>query len=286
MIIRQKIRGKNKYYYLEHSIRKKNRIIKKEKYLGTEIPKEIDKIKAEFLKELKVDLYKKLEKIRENFQEEWKRVPESAREKELEEISIAFTYNTNAIEGSTITLEEVREIIQKNIAPNKSIRDIRETENHNKVFLEMLKYGENLTIKLLLNWHQKIFGYSKPDISGRFRDYSVRIGPYIAPNWQDVENLMNEFTNFIERNKKMNPVELAGRAHYQFEKIHPFGDGNGRIGRLLMNYILWNSGYPMIIIEYKNRASYYKAFPKDQEAFVDYFLRRYLSIHKKRYLKK
>lgn len=286
MIIRQKIRGKNKYYYLEHSIRKKNRIIKKEKYLGTEIPKEIDKIKAEFLKELKVDLYKKLEKIRENFQEEWKRVPESAREKELEEISIAFTYNTNAIEGSTITLEEVREIIQKNIAPNKSIRDIRETENHNKVFLEMLKYGENLTIKLLLNWHQKIFGYSKPDISGRFRDYLVRIGPYIAPNWQDVENLMNEFTNFIERNKKMNPVELAGRAHYQFEKIHPFGDGNGRIGRLLMNYILWNSGYPMIIIEYKNRASYYKAFPKGQEAFVDYFLRRYLSIHKKRYLKK
>ena len=284
MIIRQKIKGKKKYYYLEHSIRKKNRIIKKEKYLGTEIPKNIDEIKTEFLKELKADLYKKFEEIRENFQKEWKRIPESAREKELEEISIVFTYNTNAIEGSTITLEEVRGIIQKDIAPNKSIRDIKETENHNKVFLDMLKYKGDITIKLLLNWHQRIFGDSKPDISGRFRDYLVRVGPYIAPDWQDVENLMKEFIKFIDKNKKMNTVELAGKAHYQFEKIHLFGDGNGRIGRLLMNFILWRAGYPMIIIEYKNRNSYYKTFPKGQEAFVNYFLRRYLAEHK-RYLK-
>ncbi|MCX6750074.1 MAG: hypothetical protein NTZ83_01310, partial [Candidatus Pacearchaeota archaeon] len=180
MIIRQKIRGKKKYYYLEHSIRKKNRIIKKERYLGTEIPKDIDKIKEDFLKELKIDLYKKLERIRENFQSEWKRIPESAREKELEEISIAFTYNTNAIEGSTITLEEAREIIQENLAPNKPIRDIKETENHSKVFLDMLKNKEKIKKGLLLNWHQKIFSETKSDISGRFRDYLVRVGPHIA----------------------------------------------------------------------------------------------------------
>src|SRR4030042_1168950 len=98
MIIRQKIRGKRKYYYLEHSIRKNSRII----------------------------------------------------EKELEEISIAFTYNTNAIEGSTITLEETREIIQENLAPNKPIRDIKETENHSKIFLQMLKDKKKVTKELLL----------------------------------------------------------------------------------------------------------------------------------------
>lgn len=281
MIIRQKIRGKKKYYYLEHSIRKKNRIIKKERYLGTEIPKDIDKIKEDFLKELKIDLYKKLERIRENFQSEWKRIPESAREKELEEISIAFTYNTNAIEGSTITLEEAREIIQENLAPNKPIRDIKETENHSKVFLDMLKNKEKIKKGLLLNWHQKIFSETKSDISGRFRDYLVRVGPHIAPDWQDVDSLMDNLINFIN-SSKLNPVELAARTHYRFESIHPFGDGNGRIGRLLMNYILWHTGYPMIIIEYNKRASYYRAFPKGQEAFVDYFLRRYLSVHKKR----
>ena len=83
--------------------------------------------------------------------------------------------------------------------------------------------------------------------------------------------------------KKIHPVELAARAHYRFEKIHPFGDGNGRIGRLIINYILWYNGYPMIIIENKRRRQYYKALQKDEEGFLNYFLRRYLTVHKKRY---
>ena len=77
-------------------------------------------------------------------------------------------------------------------------------------------------------------------------------------------------------------VELAGKAHFQFEKVHPFGDGNGRIGRLLMNHILWNAGYPMLIIEYKKRSSYYKALTKGEDGFVKYFIRRYLAVHKRR----
>ena len=208
-------------------------------------------------------------------------MPESAKEKELEEISIAFTYNSNAIEGSTITLEEVREIIQENIAPNKPLRDIKETENHNKIFLGMLKKKEKMKNNLLLKWHKEIFNETKPDVAGKYRTYLVRIGSYIAPDWREVHPKMNSLIEFVN-NSKLSLVELAARAHYKFETIHPFGDGNGRIGRLLMNYIIWHRGYPMLIIEYKKRASYYKAFPKGQEAFVDYFLRRYLSIHKKR----
>ncbi|MEX2017167.1 MAG: Fic family protein [Candidatus Pacearchaeota archaeon] len=285
MIIREKTKGKKTYYYLEHSTRKGSKIIKKEKYLGSEIPKNIDKIKEEFSRELKVDLYNKLENIRENFQKEWKRTPESMKKKELEEISIAFTYNTNAIEGSTITLEEVREIIHDKISPNKPLMEVKETEAHNKVFLDILKNNEKITKELLLKWHKEIFGETKPYIAGKFRDYLVRVGPYLAPNWQNVENLMNDLIGFIDKNKKMNPVELAGRAHYQFESIHPFGDGNGRIGRLLMNHILWHAGYPILIIEYKKRALYYKAFTGGQEAFVNYFIKKYLAIHKKRYIK-
>ena len=281
MIIRKKTKGEKEYYYLEHSIRKGNKIVKKEKYLGISIPKDIDKIKDNFLRELKLDLYKKLEKIRKHFQEEWKRLPASIKEKELENISISFTYNTNAIEGSTITLEETKEIIHDKTAPNKPLRDIKETENHSKVFLEMLKKKDKITNKLLLKWHKDIFGETKSDISGRFRDYLVRVGPYLAPDWQEVVPRMNSLIEFTSKSK-LNPVELAARAHYQFENIHPFGDGNGRVGRLLMNHILWHAGYPMLIVEYKKRASYYRAFPKGQEAFVDYFLRRYLSVNKKR----
>lgn len=282
MNIRKKTRGKKVYYYLEHSTRKGKKVVKKEKYLGPEIPKDIDEIKKKFNRELKDDLYKKLEKIRDNFQVEWKNIPKSAKEKELQEISIAFTYNSNAIEGSTITLEEAREIIHDKISPNKPLREVRETESHSKVFLEMLKKDEKITKELLLKWHKEIFWETKQDIAGKFRDYLVRVGPYLAPDWQDVEDLMKSLINFIDKNKNINPVELAGRAHYKFESIHPFGDGNGRIGRLLMNHILWHVGYPMLIIEYKKRASYYKAFTKGQEGFVRYFLRRYLSVHKRK----
>ena len=281
MIIRRRIKGKKEYYYLEHNRRKGKKIVKKEKYLGTSIPKDIDKIKEEFSKELKSDLYGRIEKIKKHFQVEWKKLPKSVREKELENISISFTYNTNAIEGSTITLEETREIIHDKIAPNKPLRDVKETELHNKVFLRMIKNKEKITNDLLLKWHKEIFDQTKTDISGKFRNYPVRIGPYLAPDWQEVKPKMNSLMGFIGKSKS-NPVELAARAHYLFESIHPFGDGNGRIGRLLMNHILWHAGYPILIIEYKKRASYYKAFPKGEEAFVDYFLRRYLAVHKKR----
>ena len=278
-------KGNKKYFYLQHSLRKGKKVVTKEKYLGTEIPDDINEITSAFRKEMQSDINKKLEKIKEHFQSEWKRIPESAKEKELEEISISFTYNTNAIEGSTIALEDAREIIHDKISPNKPLREVKETEAHSRVFLQMLKKDEKITKELLLTWHKNIFGETKQDISGRFRDYLVRVGNHLAPDWQDVENLMKDFIEFINKNKKMNPVELAGRAHYKFEKIHPFGDGNGRIGRILMNFILWHGKYPMLIIEYKKRKSYYRALQKDEEHFVSYFIRRYLTIHHKRHLK-
>lgn len=291
---------KDSYLYLRHTFRKDGQIVTRERYLGKEIPKNIEEIKQEMGQESQKILFEKLEKIRNNFQLEWKRLPESARQREKEEIAIAFTYNSNAIEGSTITLEETREILVEQTAPNKPLKDIRETEAHAKVFLNMLgktraerisagpsetrrfAREEKISKELLLRWHREIFEETKPDIAGRYRDFLVRVGPYIAPDWQGVEDLMKDFIKFVN-DAKLNPVELAGRAHYRFEKIHPFGDGNGRIGRLLTNHILWHYGYPMLIIEYAKRKSYYKAFPKGEEGFLNYFIRRYLTVHKKRY---
>lgn len=286
MRVLKRTKGKKQYYYLQHSFRKGEKVITKEKYLGAEIPKDIEKIEKEFETEAQSDLFDKLEKIKKHFQEEWKKIPESAKEKEKEEISIAFTYNTNAIEGSTITLKDAREIIHDKISPNKPLREVEETETHSKVFLNMLEKNDEITNDLLLEWHEKIFGMTKSDIAGKFRDYFVRVGSYLAPDWQDVKNLMKELVIFLNNAKKerMNPVEIAGRAHYKFERIHPFGDGNGRIGRLLMNHILWHNGYPMLIIEYKKRRSYYASLNKGEDGFLQYFIKRYLAVHKKRYL--
>ncbi|MEK6898676.1 MAG: Fic family protein [Nanoarchaeota archaeon] len=281
MRILKRKKGDKGYFYLQHSFRKDGKVITKEKYLGTEIPKNINEITSQLKQKLKEDIYQKLENIQKHFQVEWKRLPPSAKDKELEEISIAFTYNTNAIEGSTITLEETREIIHDKISPNKPLRDVKETEAHSRVFLKMLNTKEKISKELLLKWHKEIFQETKPDIAGEFRDHLVRVGTYLAPDWQDIEKSISELIKFIGTNK-LNPLELTARAHYKFEKIHPFADGNGRVGRLLMNHILWHSGYPMLIIEYKKRKSYYKAFHKDEEGFLTYFLRRYLAVHKKR----
>jgi len=274
--------GKEDYYYLQHSFRKGTKVITKEIYLGKKVPKNINKIREEFKRSLKKDLYERLEKIKKDFQSQWKRMPESARNRELEEISIAFTYNTNAIEGSTITLEEAREIIQNRISPNKPLRDVKETDRHSKVFLNMLKNKGDISNKLLLKWHGDIFNETKEDIAGEYRNYPVRVGYYIAPDWKDIKNLMKSLIDLSNKKNNGNPVELSAIIHYRFEKIHPFGDGNGRIGRLLMNYILWNAGYPMLIIEYKNRKSYYKALMGNEEDFLKYFLRRYLAVHGKK----
>jgi Fic family protein len=281
MRILKRKKGKNEYFYLQYSFRKGKDVKTKEKYLGKKVPKNIEEIKKQIKKELKEELYSKLEKIKENFAKEWKTYPQSVKEKLKEEISIAFTYNTNAIEGSTITLEETGEIIHDKISPNKPLRDVKETEAHSKVFLGMLDKKEKISNELILGWHKNIFTETKPDIAGTYRDYLVRIADHPAPDWQDIEDLMNEIINFINKKQKINAVELAAIAHYKFEKIHPFGDGNGRIGRLLMNYILWHWGYPMLIIEYKKRRSYYKALKKSEEDFVNYFLRRYIAVHKR-----
>jgi len=119
MNIYKRKKGNKEFYYLKHSFRKNGKVITREKYLGKEIPTNIEEIKNEFIHESEIALYSELEKIKDDFQNEWKRIPENVRNKHLEEISIAFTYNTNAIEGSTITLEETREIIHDKIAPNK-----------------------------------------------------------------------------------------------------------------------------------------------------------------------
>jgi Fic family protein len=192
MRIIKREKGKTKYFYLQHSFRKNGKVVTKELYLGKNIPDNIEEIKAKLLLEAKETLFEKLEKIRNDFQREWKEIPQSAQEKELQEIAIAFTYNTNAIEGSTITLEEARLIIEDRMAPNKPLKDIRETESHASAFLQMLKTKEELSDELLLKWHQNIFTETKSDIAGRFRSYPVRVGPYLAPDWQNVENLMKQ----------------------------------------------------------------------------------------------
>src|SRR3989344_8493338 len=224
-------RHKN-YYYLAHSFRKDGKVLHRERYLGKAIPGNVEEIKDAFLREcMQEGAIEKLKAIKRNFLKEWKKYPESVKKEMLIDLSISFTYNTNAIEGSTITLEETEDIIKNKIAPNKPLRDVQETINHSKVFFKALNEKKELSNNLIMQWHEEIFRDTKSDIVGKLRDYLVKVGSYIAPDWQDLNKLMREFIEWYDKSKNtMNTVEIAARAHYKFEKIHPFGDGNGRVG--------------------------------------------------------
>ncbi len=277
--------GNQDYYYLKHSFRKGPQVITKEKYLGKDIPNDIEVIKSHFLEEInKQNLFSRFQKITMGFETEWKNYPASIKEKIKQQLAVDFTYNTNALENSSITLEETRELLEHHIAPPKQMRDIKETEAHARVFLAMLEKQQSIVPQILLDWHKELFGETKQDIAGKWREYRIRVANYVAPDWQDVPRLMKELLDWYAENKNLHPVFLAAQIHYRFEKIHPFGDGNGRIGRLLMNYVLWYFGFPILIIEYKKRKSYYHALTKTEDAFVHYFIQRYLKAHQ-RYLK-
>ena len=300
--------NKQGYFYLKHSYKEEGKVKTKDIYLGKTIPKDIEKIKNQFLRQInRQTIFKKFDLIKKNYQINWEKIPLSVKKTIIEEKAVDFTYNTNAIEGSTITLEETKQLICDGITPGKSLRDIHESINHAKKFTQIMedklkekenktdKKKPNLSINLIKQWHLEVFKESKPDIAGKFREYHVRVGNYICPDWQDVDKLMKEFIRWYNRMRdkieqtKIHPVELAAKAHYRFVKIHPFGDGNGRITRLIMNLILHKYGYPILVIEYKKRKSYYHALEqadkKTEWEFLKYIYRRYLKYNKE-YLKK
>jgi Fic family protein len=291
--IKKKIINGNTYYYLEQSYRRNGKIDKKEKYLGTTLPKKIDQVKQDFLTEFYQETwFNRFDIIKAQSIKEKRKIPLSIEKKENEDFAITFIYNTNRIEGSTITLRETLDLLERGISPShRPLEDIKETEAHKKVFTDMLSYKKELTLSAVLHWHKELFQDTKPDAAGKIRQYHVGISgsKFIPPYPIELDLLLHEFFDWYHRNKKTHhPVQLAGLVHLKFVTIHPFGDGNGRISRLLMNYVLNKNGFPMLIIPYSQRKSHYTALErsqlkKDEDIFVLWFFKRYLKEYK-RYL--
>lgn len=273
------------YYYLEHTVRNRDKRITKSKYLGTKIPKNIEDIKRRFSFELdKEKWFDDFARIRRNYSSELKSMPKSAREKQIQEFSVRFTYNTQRIEGSALTLKETAQLLEHKISPSgKPVADAKEAEAHHRLFLEMLGYKRDLTQHLVQDWNWKLLKDTKPDVAGKIRRHGVRISGsnFIPPAPIELQPSLNEFFRWYDEAKsKTNPVELAGLIHLRFVTIHPFADGNGRISRLMMNFSLHRHGYPLLNIEYKGRTTYYSSLErsqlnKDERPFMNWFFRRY-----------
>jgi Fic family protein len=187
-------------------------------------------------------------------------------EKLKEDLALEWTYNSNSIEGNSLTLAETRVVISDGMTiGGKSIREHFEALNHKKAieYLEtLIKPNYNLRAIDILNIHSLVLKNIDDNYAGRLRDGMVRIigANFTPPSPNKVSDLLDELIEFVNINhaKYTAPV-LATIFHHQFVWIHPFFDGNGRTVRLAMNLLLMKEGYPPAIILKNDRKKYYEA---------------------------
>lgn len=182
-----------------------------------------------------------------------------------DEFLIEFTYNSNAIEGNTLTLQETAMVLEGITIDQKPLKEHLEIIGHRDAF----QYVESLVsdkIELseytIKNIHSLVL-MDRPEDKGTFRRIPVRImgAFHEPPKPYMVEPMMNELLhNHRQRKEKMHLVETVALFHLDFEGIHPFIDGNGRTGRLLINLELMQHGYPAIDVKFSDRRKYYQAF--------------------------
>lgn len=191
------------------------------------------------------------------------------KEEALYEISMSelseMVYNSNAIENSTLTLQDTEAIIvHDKIIKDHEIREIYEVKNLARITTELLKNPkERLSTGLILSIHSLLMSGIRDDIAGRFRSGKewVRVGSHLGANPVFVSGLMSELVDSYYQNETDYFLDKIAYFHAEFESIHPFMDGNGRIGRVLINQQLALSGYPPIIIQSKSKnTDYYPLF--------------------------
>lgn len=189
----------------------------------------------------------------------------------LDEAEVAeAVYNSNAIENSTLTLKETEQILLDiEFSGNLSLREVYEARNLARVvnYIRNKSQEQEPDRELILLLHKMLLGGINDSIAGRFRikgEY-VRVGTHTAPAPELVEDLIEEALNDYQAKLSRYFLERISKFHLEFENIHPFCDGNGRIGRVLMNYQLLRLGFPPVIIRDKEKADYYSSF-RDYDA--------------------
>ena len=296
--IYKKTIGEKNYYYLRASQRKGAKVIVKDiAYLGGTIeevkkalenlPKYSNEIRKAYktinnflesnrylekikLSKLKKDRFIDYEKLLEleacklHFSTDFKKNNELTKKEILKNFIIEFAHNTTSIEGNTINLNEARSLLQDGLTPkNKTLREIYDLQNTERVFLKLINSREDINHEFIQNILSELMknidarsGYRTSDVRVIKANFKATPAPYVKT---DMELLLKWFN---DNKNKLHPLVIASVLHHKFEKIHPFMDGNGRTGRMLLNFILMKSNYPPLIILNKERKEYLDALRK------------------------
>ena len=194
-------------------------------------------------------------------------IPKITLEKIREQFQIEMTYNSNAIEGNTLTMQETFWVIQEGITiKGKPLKDHLEAKDHKEAleFLyELIEKDKKATISeyLIRQLHQLVVNKSQSEIAGKYREGNVIItgSKHKPPDGFEVSSKMRELIKwFLENKDKHHVIELSALIHHKLVHIHPFEDGNGRVSRLVMNLLILKAGYPLAIILKNDRKRYYR----------------------------
>jgi Fic family protein len=302
-------KGKKKYY-LVHSFRQGNKVKKIRRYLGLNLGKEELERVRKIVEQQVLHRINVLKKISDPLlevltEEEIQKIKElqaaksfkvfHLSEEQWQRFSELFTYNTNAIEGSELNQKEVKEILEKDKWPkDKSKEDISEAYGVTEAIKFIRQTKEHVSTELIKQIHKIIFENSKP-YAGKLREKGIEVvvrdglGNIVhqgAPS-EKVTELLKELVEWYNTYKnKYPPILLASVVHNQFENIHPFQDGNGRVGRILMNNILIKHNLPPVNIDLKNRKKYYQSLQEyennhNTRPTIELLLEEYKELRKK-----
>ena len=291
--IYKKIIGNRTYYYLRASVRRGSKLLTKDiAYLGRdvkELRKKLADLPSKYSKEIRKayktinrfievnhhlqevrsskikiksfinkDLLENVEACKLHWNGAFQKLDNTTKNEVLKNFIIEFAFNTTSIEGNTITLKEAKNLLEEGLSPkNKTLREVYDLQNTEKVFFNLIDKKAEITHELIMGIHSGLRenidlrkGYRTQDVRVIKANFKSTPAPYVKA---DMDILLKWYK---EHNKKLHPLVLATVFHHKFEKIHPFMDGNGRTGRMLLNYILLKNDYPHLIIHKKFRQEY------------------------------
>lgn len=294
--IYKKMVGGKLYYYLRLSKRVNGKVVTKDiAYLGSDPSKirpKLDKLPAKYKKDIRKtyrnidrfiysDHYLKkvqelkpkedpflerkslenIEAIKLHFNKRFLKLDDKTKKDVYETFLVDFAYNTTSLEGNTITLKEADRLLTENLTPkDRTPREIFDLQNTQKVFSYLLEEKPSLNEKLVIDVHDMLLKNIDDRKGYRIHDIRVLGSRFKATPYSYISTDMGLLFKWYNKHKsKLHPFVLAGVFHQKFEKIHPFADGNGRTGRMILNYMLMNERCPPLIIRKINRAKYLNA---------------------------
>ena len=272
----RKVNGSNQNYLIFNS-RENGKWIKKSKFIGTgSVSKEkLEKLKKEFEIEILCSMASEnlskeqileIESLKKIYHEKVQLLSKEEFEIFENTFFTELTYDSNAIEGSSLSLADTNLILNEGLVPEgKTLREINEAKNHREAINFIENYRGDLNELFILRLHFIILKDISEKFAGRYRENPVRIfkSDVGFPDYEKVPQLVKNLVYWYKLNKfKMHPLELAVTFSMKLVSIHPFVDGNGRISRLIMNFLLKKKGYPWINIYMKQRVEYLKSVRK------------------------